>query len=203
MDITLRNAILISLAIHILVIFPGYNKLLSKDRIRHRDRMTVDYVVLDEPKAVYERKAAEAKAVETPKVEIRQKVEAVAPPAVPQAKKKAAVPESQEIVRKQAKIRSTKDYLSYYQLIRERIRQRLKSHYGRQHKEGEVRLEFLLRADGSLLAADVDRAVSTHDAGLIDIAGRSLAEAAPFPPFPKAVDLPRMSFDLTVVFKKE
>ena len=118
-------------------------------------------------------------------------------------RKQAAQAQEREIARKQAKIRSTKDYINYYQLIREKIRQRLKSHYGRQHGEGEVRLEFLLRADGALLAAGADRAASTQDAALVEIALKSLKEASPLPPFPKAVDLPRMSFDLTVVFKKE
>ncbi len=203
MDITLRNAILISLAIHILVIVPGYNNLLFKDRIRQRDRMTVDYVVLDEPRAVYERKTARTTAAETPKVEIREKVEAEAAPAAPPARKQAAQAQAQEAARKQAKIKSTKDYINYYQLIREKIRQRLKSHYGRQHGEGEVRLEFLLRSDGALLAADANRGASTQDAALVEMALKSLKEASPLPPFPKAIDLPRMSFDLTVVFKKE
>jgi TonB family protein len=203
MDITLRNAILISFAVHVLVIVPGYSNFLLNDLVRNKDRIMVDYVMLEEPKAADERQRPEPKTAETPKIEMRPRVEVQEQPAAAAAKKEAAAAESREVARKQAQIKSTKDYVNYYQLLRERIRERLKSHYGRQHGEGEVRLEFVLRADGALAAASVDRSASVRDAALIDIAIRSLKEASPFPPFPKAVDLPQMSFDLTVVFKKE
>jgi len=38
---------------------------------------------------------------------------------------------------------------------------------------------------------------------LIDIALKSVRDASPFPPFPKEFSAPKMSFDLTVSFKKQ
>jgi outer membrane biosynthesis protein TonB len=201
MDISFRNSVFISIAIHLLIFFPLLNSI--NENPRNRDRILVDYIILKEAKAAAEKRVAETRPAVTPKVEMKAKAEPRPAPSAAPAKKQAAERVSQEIAKKQARIKSTKDYINYYDLIREKIRQRLKDHYSRQYREGEVRLVFVLRSDGTLTSEEADSAYSTQDASLIDIALKSLKEASPLPPFPKALDLPEMSFDLTVVFKKD
>ncbi|MCM8761180.1 MAG: hypothetical protein NC938_00355 [Candidatus Omnitrophica bacterium] len=168
------------------------------------ENVIVDYIVLEEsqPAVIVE---AEPKQLETPKLDTAHKVEAFPTPPIVSASEKSPSNKdfSRELAEKQAKVKSTKDYINYYQLIREKIRQALKHHYKRYHKEGEVRLTFILRSDGSLSFFEVDKSASVRDEVLRDIAIRSLKEASPFSPFPKSVDLPSMSFEVTVVFKKE
>jgi len=202
MDRDFRNCIIFSAVIHGALILPLCNFNIIKDRKADKDSIVVDYIVTaDIIRAEDER--PKPLIAETPRVEMKPKVEetpaAGSPPAKRQAKEKA----DQELIQKQEKIRSTKDYIGYYQLIREKIRIKLKENYRREHNEGDVVLSFLLRANGALAAYDFDRAASTRDKKLADIAISSLKEASPFPPFPRAMDVPSMSFDLMVSFRKD
>lgn len=195
MYLTFKNTIVISMLIHSMVIFYIGGKGPVTRKINKRDHIVVDYVKLKEPAL---------RVTETPKMEIMPNVEmkpAVSSPApiTPEPSVKEA---TDALAVKQARIKSTEDYINYYQLIRERIRQKLKDRYRNYHGEGDVCLIFILRSDGSLTNADVDPAASTSDRVLVDTAIRSLREAAPFASFPRALSLPQMSFTLTVSFKK-
>ena len=95
-----------------------------------------------------------------------------------------------------------KEYLSYYQLIREKIIQRLKCNYINNYQDGEIILFFVLNAKGSLARIDVDTGRSTKSKELINIALLSLQEASPFPPFPKGLDISELPFTVTVSFKE-
>jgi len=202
MDATLKNCVLVSVLIHFLVAYPAYNSFLSRQDAARRDHIVVDYIKLEEPRKTEARRPG-VNVRETPRVEVKQKVETTQAPVAPAAKAGAKKETPQELAKKQARIRSTKDYINYYQLIREKIRQRLKSNYRRYHGEGDVGLVFILRSNGSLEALDIERASSTKDASLIDIAVSSLRQASPLPPFPKALAIPKMAFNLTVSFKRE
>jgi len=101
------------------------------------------------------------------------------------------------------KIKNTKDYVNYYQLIREKIRSRLKDNYVSRNKQGDVYMVFILNSSGELQRLEIDKARSTTDKRLIDIAGGSVREASPFPKFPKGLSIPSMSFNLQISFKKE
>ncbi len=116
--------------------------------------------------------------------------------------KKMANDISSGLAEKQAEVKSTQDYINYFQLIRDMIRQRLKTNYRNLYKEGDVNLNFILYSTGSLASVKIDSG-STPDSTLVDIATRSIKEVSPFPAFPKAINLPSMSFDLKVSFKKE
>lgn len=212
---SLRQAVLISTAIHLSFIGPSFCNV-NLPRILQRDdkTMVVDYVVIKEPekaeaaKKEPEIKMAEPSMQETPKLDIDKKVEVrPAPPAVKREAAKAAQRPAEEAAlrtaRKQAEIKSTKDYVNYFTAIREKIRQRLKANYKHYYSEGEVLLAFTLNADGTLGGLDADRARSTADRTLTDIATSSIREASPFPRFPKAMSLPQMNFNLIVSFKKE
>ncbi|MFA5146449.1 MAG: energy transducer TonB [Candidatus Omnitrophota bacterium] len=96
-----------------------------------------------------------------------------------------------------------KGYIDYYQLIREKIKEELKYRYRRWYKEGDVILNFILKSDGTLIGFDTDKAASTGDARLAEIASLSIKQASPFPPFPEGLPFPQMSFTVTVSFKEK
>ena len=95
------------------------------------------------------------------------------------------------------------EYVSYYQVIRERMMQKLKNLYRYHYRKGDVHLLFNLRSDGSLTRFDIDRAKSTKDKTLVNIVTTSLKQASPFPHFPKGLDIPDVSFNVVISFKEE
>ena len=202
MDILFRNCLILSIVIHCGAIFPLFHGFVIKQEAQRKEKIIVDYIITKEARAVEEKKPQFVKA-ETPKVEMKPEVKEKPAPAAPPAKKQAVDRLAKETAEKQSALKNTKDYIGYYQLIREKIRQRLKANYRRHHNEGDIALTFVLRSDGTLAASDYDSAASTRDRTLAELAQTSLKEASPFAPFPKALDLPVMSFDLTVSFKKD
>jgi TonB family protein len=107
-----------------------------------------------------------------------------------------------ERLKKETKLKSTRDYISYYSLLRERVRRRLKENYRNYAKEGDVYLTFGLSADGTLLTLNIDDARSSADIVLRDMALKSLKEASPFPRFPKGLTVPKMSFSVLISFRR-
>jgi outer membrane biosynthesis protein TonB len=204
MEPAFRTAIGISIALHSALIAPFIPLAMQRDRARMEKEIVIDYVVLKEPDTAKEEPVL-SKMRETPKVEIVKKVEVKPAPASKEMPKKdnALKQAIAADAKKQAQIRSTKEYINYYQLIREKIRDRLKEHYRRYYAEGEANLVFILTSDGRLESSAIDVSSSTADRTLHDIALRSLRESAPFPAFPKALTLPKMTFNLQVSFKRE
>ncbi len=205
----MKNAIVISTVIHFAVISPLYSVDISRDSARQDKPMTVDYLIMEEiSKIPVEKIDTKSSTRETPGIEIKKtadvkpsQVKSVVRPVPPADAKKQA--ESVVTAKAETKIKETKDYINYYQLIRERIREKLKENYRYYYKEGDVYLRFTLLSDGSLSEYTADPARSIKDDTLIHIATVSLIEAAPFQPFPKALTLPKMSFNLIVSFKKQ
>jgi len=91
-------------------------------------------------------------------------------------------------------------YMSYYRLIRERIRNSAYHNYNNQQK-GEVLLSFLVGKDGSLKGIDLDpQSVKNRD--LRKIALKSIRESAPFPEFPEELQqYTRLQFNISIYFK--
>lgn len=197
MEPAFRIALGISLALHSALAAPLLQVHRSRDSVRPDKEIVIDYVVLEEP--------APAKVPETPRVEVAKYTD-IKPTAAREDPTADARPEETPALaeaRRQAKVRATKDYINYYQLIREKIRDRLKAHYRNYFAEGEVNLEFILSADGRLRDVRIDTGSSTADRTLHEMAARSVRDASPFPAFPKALALPQMSFNLQVSFKRE
>ncbi len=96
-----------------------------------------------------------------------------------------------------------KDYAAYSQLIRERIKEKLESHYRRYRKNGDVSLFFVIRADGNLVRTDIDLQNSTNDKKLLDIAIASLEASSPFPPLPERLSGEELPFSVTISFKEK
>ncbi len=204
MELNFKNAVILSLVIHAAIMLSSYHEpVFSSERIKH-DEIIVDYIPSAEPKKKEViKQEIKTISVDTPKVNLAPKIEMKpAVSAFAEAKSLQEKKTSDELAIKQARITSTKDYISYYQLIREKIRQKLKNRYRSYYGEGDVGLIFSLRSDGSLINSAVVPTALMCNGTLIDTAIMSLKDAAPFASFPKALTLPQMSFTLTVSFKK-
>lgn len=91
-------------------------------------------------------------------------------------------------------------YSGYYELIRERIRHAAYQNYS-QTETGEVYLAFVVGTDGSLKDVRYIDDKSTPSYYLKDTAIRSIRESAPFPPFPRDLDYPQLSFNVIISFQ--
>ena len=204
MELNFRNAVILSIVIHAAFIHSMYRSPAHEVERVKRDEIIVEYIPKTEPEKIREvKKEVKAISVDTPKINLAPKVK-MKPSTDAAAKSNVERQKevSDELAIKQARVKSTKDYISYYQLIREKIRQKLKNRCRSYYGEGDVGLIFTLSSDGTLISSAVDPSVSTRESALVDAAIHSLKDAAPFAGFPKALDLPQMSFTLTVSFKK-
>ena len=225
MSVPFKIAIAVSVVIHSLLFIPAWK--IVKAPLEAEKPVIVDYLeskepeinlvtrhgrpvkIAEAPKAQPAGKADLASAVEGQEAAAkaedarRQAAKAQAARQHAAARAAAAKREVRELAKSQEPLRNTRDYINYYQLIREKIRQELKDQYKKSYGEGDVVLLFVLDSDGSLAAVDVEETRSTKDAALAQLAIASLKDASPFPHFPKELSVPKMSFDLTVSFKKQ
>lgn len=219
MSVTLRSAIAISVLMHSVIAIPLYKITLDREDERKKDEILVDYLVMNEPKPAEKHRAEVVTNIVQPlQFEVKKPVK-VTPSAdikkdqkkqekkqssgIPdQLEKLKATPAQIQETKKHTAVRSTKDYINYYQHIREAIRSRLKDNYKDYYEEGDVHLIFTLSSDGALVELAVDTANSTSDRKLVEIAVQSMKESSPFQPFPRVLVLTRMSFNLIVSFKK-
>jgi len=93
-------------------------------------------------------------------------------------------------------------YISYYQIVREKIKRAAYQNYNRQDT-GEVYLSFIIAKDGKLMDSRLVEERSSAEAYLRQIALRSLKDASPFPEFPKSLDYPSLSFNIVISFEIE
>ncbi|MFH0913159.1 MAG: TonB family protein [Candidatus Omnitrophota bacterium] len=93
-------------------------------------------------------------------------------------------------------------YISYYQIVREKIRRAAYQNYSRT-EVGEVYLSFVISQDGSLKEMRLAQEKSSSSPYLKEIALQSVKEASPFPNFPKELDYPQLSFNVVISFEVE
>ncbi len=93
-------------------------------------------------------------------------------------------------------------YLSYYQIVREKIRRSAYQSYIKT-ETGEVYLTFLIARNGSLMDVRLNAERSSRSAYLKEVAARSVRTASPFPLFPKELDYPQLSFNVIISFEIE
>jgi outer membrane biosynthesis protein TonB len=188
---TFRYALIISTLIHSTFIMPFFNKIPPHFPDKPKDSIMVEYVTAKEPDQRVEiKKAIDIKPVRAAEIETVDK-------------KNTERNATDELAKRQVRVKSTKDYISYYELLREKIKRRLKLNYSSYYKQGEVSLVFELDSNGRLVSLAIENASSTTDKTLRSIAASSVKEASPFPAFPKALALPRMSFNLVISFKRD
>lgn len=222
MDMSLRNAFIISAIIHVALFAPYYNQNMLRQEIEKRNSAIVDYVILREiANAVTANKEVVLRQIEPPRIEIKKEVEIKPQPTtqgkisykkrleakkliqIEKARKQyAAKVASREAAVKESELKSKKDYVNYYQLIRDKIKSRLKDNYGYYNHEGDVYLSFAITQNGTLLTYNIDRSRSTTDEVLLHITIMSLKAVSPFPPLPKSIQAPKMSFNVAISFKK-
>lgn len=222
MEITLRGAFIISAIIHACAFVPFYNQRWLRQESEKKNTVVVDYVILKEiAAAITTNKEVVLKRPETPRIDIQKEI-AMKPQPAPKVKadnrksakysslkdktnsrKEDTVKKSaKEAVKKNAALKQNRDYVSYYQLIREKIRSRLKDNYRYYNREGDVYLSFTLTPNGSLLSYSIDKARSTQDDVLLQITGNSLKAISPFPSLPRSLTASKMSFSIAISFKK-
>ena len=91
-------------------------------------------------------------------------------------------------------------YLSYFNSLRVKIRRFAYKNYDR-FEEGAVYLTFVINSDGKLQEARVVAGKSTGSSLLKEIALNSIKEASPYPPFPKNLDYPQLTFNVIISFE--
>jgi TonB family protein len=93
-------------------------------------------------------------------------------------------------------------YISYYQIVREKIRRSAYQNYNRSDT-GEVYITFVISNAGYLddvrLVEEKTRAADY----LKEVALASVRNAAPFPKFPKELDYSQLSFNVVISFEVE
>lgn len=93
-------------------------------------------------------------------------------------------------------------YISYYQIVREKIRRAAYQNYART-ETGEVYLSFVISSAGDIKGARLVEEKSSPSPYLREIALRSIGDAAPFPNFPKELDYSQLSFNVVISFEIE
>lgn len=226
MDIGLRSTFVISAIAHALIVAPFYHQNLLKNDFAKQNSVVVDYLILKEmtggaaTNITTRSAAAEAPEMHAGGIEIKN----AAPQIKPAAKfdkaaykkrlearkhrerqgalKGTAQTAALEAAKNQTQTKANREYVSYYELLKDKIKTRLQYNYRFYKGEGDVYLSFALGADGKLLAYGIDRQRSSKDDVLLQIASASLKGASPFQPLPKAIAGAKTSFNIIISFKK-
>lgn len=93
-------------------------------------------------------------------------------------------------------------YISYYQIVREKIRRCAYRSYNR-NETGQVYISFIISSDGYLKEVRLFEEKSSSNRYLKEIALRSVKDASPFPVFPEELDYPQLSFNVVISFEIE
>ncbi len=93
-------------------------------------------------------------------------------------------------------------YMTYHEQVREKIRNRAYFYVDDPDFElGEVYLTFVLGSDGELKQVKIIQEKTQANSYLCSVGLRSIKEAAPFPPFPKDLDYPELTFNVVISFE--
>ena len=95
---------------------------------------------------------------------------------------------------------NTPSYVTYYQIVRDRIRERAYTNYTKL-SVGEVYLTFVIKADGELGDLQIMESKSQGNEFLRTVGMKSVQEAGPFPPFPKDLNYPELTFNVQISFQ--
>lgn len=93
-------------------------------------------------------------------------------------------------------------YISYYQVVREKIRRAAFQNYNR-NETGEVYITFIISSAGYLQEVRLVEEKTQAPDYLQNIALASVKNASPFPNFPKELDYSQLSFNVVISFEIE
>lgn len=97
---------------------------------------------------------------------------------------------------------SNPKYLSYNQSVRQKIRERAYAHVDHPDFDfGEVYLTFVIASDGKLKDLKIIEHKTHANDYLKEIGLRSIKESSPFPPFPKDLVYPELTFNVIISFE--
>lgn len=91
-------------------------------------------------------------------------------------------------------------YVTYYQIVRDRIRQKAYNNY-LQLKSGDVYLTFVLLANGQLKDIKIIEEHTSDNEYLKQVGIKSVKEAGPFPSFPEDLKYPELTFNVVISFQ--
>ncbi|MBF0387321.1 MAG: hypothetical protein HQL20_05640 [Candidatus Omnitrophica bacterium] len=94
----------------------------------------------------------------------------------------------------------TPGYAMYTNIIRDRIRERAYVNFVK-YAGGDVYLTFVVRSDGQLSDVQVLQNRTQASESLCAAGKDSIREAAPFPPFPKELNYPELTFNIQISFQ--
>lgn len=94
-------------------------------------------------------------------------------------------------------------YISYYRLVREKIRYYANRNYIKEGSvnQGEVFLSFVVTSRGELIHIMIIDKKSADDALLRDIAINSIRDASPFSAFPQGMNQYQITFNVVISFE--
>ena len=93
-------------------------------------------------------------------------------------------------------------YLSYNENIRQKIQERAYSHiHDPDLESGEVYLTFVIDSSGKLTQVKIIPEKTKASSYLKDIGIRSIRDSSPFPPFPKDLNYPELTFNVVISFQ--
>ena len=93
------------------------------------------------------------------------------------------------------------EYIQYYELIREKIRKEAERN-SKFSIIGTTEVSFVVRKDGSLKSIAIMNSANRYQDKVEEAASNSVKQASPFPPFPEALKIEELSFQVAIVFKK-
>ncbi|MFH1360576.1 MAG: hypothetical protein ABIJ41_06015 [Candidatus Omnitrophota bacterium] len=93
-------------------------------------------------------------------------------------------------------------YLSYYQIIRNNIREKTYENYD-QYDTGKVYLTFVVSSDGILKQLKLSEERTMANIYLKELSQKSVKDASPFPPFPDNLKFPELTFNVVISYEIE
>ena len=146
MDIAFRVSLAISVIIHSAVIVAMNDLKVQERRDDNKKPVVVDYIKQEKiPEKIRQEPTRGKPLAETPQISIPKKISIAVQDkdlSAPAAKEKPAKSAISDDAVKQAKLTSSKDYISYNHLIRQKILVNLKRRYNERYEEGDVAVTF-------------------------------------------------------------
>ena len=225
-------ALLMSVALHVAILFqnnPLFNSAGKKDA-KHDDSLEVSYLKMLEKNIAQAKESAlkidippslpsrivQAKKLPPPFIDREMAVKEKKSPLLaqkalfaPSVLKKPEIRPDIIAVKKKISLPhvdidkiNNPSYLSYYQIIREKIRRSAYQNYATSDM-GEVYISFIVSSSGYLEEARLVEEKSSSNPYLRDIALKSVNDASPFPKFPVQLDYSQLSFNVIISFEIE
>ncbi len=95
---------------------------------------------------------------------------------------------------------SNPSYTIYKQMVRSKIDARVHINYSGREL-GKVYVAFVLLADGTVQQVKIPDDKASGNPYLKEVVARSMQEVSPFPPFPKDLKYPELSFNVMISFE--